>query len=181
MSQHAPSTARPGNPDSAASRRWSAHFTTFSFLFTLWLVFSGRFDAFHVTLGVISCVLVSAISGDLLFPSQTPADVARLGFRFLKYCPWLLYQIFLANLHVLYLVFHPRMRELIDPHIIEFDSRLSSNAARTLLANAITLTPGTITVSVSVLGRFSVHCIDAASGEPLPGEMERRVAEVFDE
>jgi len=181
MNHTAPESNRMGKPELAASRSWSAHFMTFFLLLILWLVFSGRFDAFHVTLGVVSCALVSAISGDLLFTATAPAETARLGFRFLKYCPWLLYQIFLANLHVLYLVFHPRMRSLIDPHIIEFDSRLSSNASRTLLANAITLTPGTITVSVSVLGKFSVHCINEKSGESLPGEMEQRVAEIFNQ
>ena len=47
---------------------------------------------------------------------------------------------------LLYLTFHPRMMELIDPRIIEFDSRLTSDLARTTFANSITLTPGTITV-----------------------------------
>ena len=101
--------------------------------------------------------------------------------RFIGYIPWLLWQIFLANLHVLYLVFHPRMMELIDPDIIEFDSTLKSDVARTTFANSITLTPGTITVNVSALGRLSVHCIDEYSGKPLPGEMETRIARIFDE
>jgi multicomponent Na+:H+ antiporter subunit E len=73
------------------------------------------------------------------------------------------------------------MLALIDPKIIEFNSRLKSDVARTTFANSITLTPGTITVSVSVLGTFSVHCIDEKSGQDLPGEMEARVAKVFGE
>jgi multicomponent Na+:H+ antiporter subunit E len=73
------------------------------------------------------------------------------------------------------------MMDLIDPHIIEFDSRLKSDYARTTFANSITLTPGTITVAVTVLGIFSVHCIDVESGKPLPGEMEDRIAKVFRE
>jgi multicomponent Na+:H+ antiporter subunit E len=167
--------------ESGSRRSRSAFGMAFCFLFFLWVVFSGRFDAFHLILGVFSCALVAATSGDLLFTTQTPGSMIRLTYRFLKYIPWLLVQIFLANLHVLYLTFHPRMMDLIDPHIVEFGSRLKSNASRTVLANAITLTPGTITVSVSVLGEFSVHCIDKHSGDSLPGEMERRVAEVFDE
>ena len=81
----------------------------------------------------------------------------------------------------MYLVFHPRMRELIDPQIIEFDSKLSSDVARTTFANSITLTPGTITVNVTAAGKFSVHCIDTESGKPLPGEMEAKIAKVFRE
>ena len=167
--------------ESGSRRSRSASVMAFFFLFFLWIVFSGRFDAFHLALGVLSCALVAAVSGDLLFTVQTPGGMIRLAYRFLKYIPWLLVQIFLANLHVLRLVFHPKMLELIDPHIIHFDSRLKSDASRTVLANSITLTPGTITVCVSAIGGFSVHCIDKKSGGALPGEMERRVAEVFDE
>ena len=87
----------------------------------LWVVLSGRFDTFHLTLGVISCALVSFFSGDLLFPhSPHPRLTLRLWWRFPLYVPWLLYQIFLANLHLLYLTFHPRMPELIDPHMVRF-------------------------------------------------------------
>ena len=102
-------------------------------------------------------------------------------FRFLLYLPWLLYQIFLANIHVMRLVLHPRMKDLIDPKIIAFDSKLKSDMARVTFANSITLTPGTITVYVSVYGRFSVHAIDQASGKALPGEMEERIGKVFGE
>ena len=81
----------------------------------------------------------------------------------------------------MYLVFHPKMMELINPQIIEFESRLKSDYARTAFANSITLTPGTITVNVTVLGRFSVHCIDDQSGQSLPGDMEERIVKVFRE
>ncbi len=90
-------------------------------------------------------------------------------------------EIIKANLHVLYLAFHPRMMELIDPRIIKFQSKLKSNLALVTFANSITLTPGTITVDISVDGDFKVHAIDKASGDPLPGEMERRIAKAFGE
>ena len=164
------------------ARRLYTFIFTFPTLMALWVVLSGRFDAFHLTLGVISCALVSFFSGDLLFPhAPHPLQTLRLWWRFPLYVPWLLYQIFLANLHVMRLALHPRMMDLIDPKIIEFDSRLKSDFSRTIFANSITLTPGTITVNVSALGRYSVHCIDAPSGEALPGEMEARVARVFEE
>jgi multicomponent Na+:H+ antiporter subunit E len=158
-------------------------FLTFGILFALWIVFSGRFDGFHLTMGVIASALVSLFCRDFLFTTETPRphNLFRIWIRLLGYIPWLLYQVFLANLHVLYIVFHPRMMTLIDPHIIDFDSRLKRDYSRTTFANSITLTPGTITVKVTVLGRFSVHCIDAASGKPLPGRMEERIGKVFGE
>lgn len=154
---------------------------TFFIMALFWILFSGKFDPFHLGLGLASCLIVAAISNDLLFPSGIKPQFFVCWVRFVGYIPWLFYQIFLANLHVLYLVFHPRMMELIDPKIIEFDSRLKSEISRTTFANSITLTPGTITVNVSVLGKFSVHCIDEISGRSLPGNMEVRIAKVFNE
>ncbi len=156
---------------------------TFVILFVLWIVLSGRFDPFHLTMGFVACTIVSLFCRDFLFTTRNPSagSLFRIWLRLLGYIPWLVYQIFLANIHVMYLVFHPRMMTLIDPHLIEFDSRLKSDYARTAFANSITLTPGTITVNVNVLGRFSVHCIDTQSGKALPGEMEARIAKVFDE
>ncbi len=164
------------------SKRFGAtFFLSFVILFILWIVFSGRFDFFHITLGLFASAMVAAFSGELMFTSREPRGIFRLWLRLFTYIPWLIYQIFLANLHVMYLVFHPKMKELINPQIIEFDSELKSDYARTTFANSITLTPGTITVAVTVLGRFSVHCIDDKSGQSLPGEMEEKIQKVFRE
>lgn len=144
-------------------------------------MFSGRFDGFHLTMGLIASAFVAAISGDLMFTSPNPKGIFGLWLRLARYIPWLVYRIFLANLHVMVLVFHPKMMDRINPQIIEFDSRLKGDYARMLLANSITLTPGTITVEVTALGRFAVHCIDDPSGKSLPGKMEEKIAAVFRE
>jgi multicomponent Na+:H+ antiporter subunit E len=150
-------------------------------MFGLWVILSGKFDAFHLGLGIISCLIVAYFSGDLLFDSPKIKDLPVSWLRFIRYIPWLLYQIFLANLHVLYLAFHPRMMDLIDPRIIKFRSKLQSDLSRVTFANSITLTPGTITVYVTMDGDFSVHAIDKKSREGLPGEMEARIARAFGE
>ena len=150
-------------------------------MLVVWILLSGKFDAFHLSLGVISCALVSYFSGDLLFKNAEIRDFPASWFRFARYIPWLIYQIFLANLHVLYLTFHPRMMDLIDPQIFKFKSRLRDDLSLVTFANSITLTPGTITVYVSIDGEFSVHAIDTKSKEGLPGEMEAKVAKVFGE
>jgi len=50
-----------------------------------------------------------------------------------------------------------------------------------IFANSITLTPGTVTIDVSVHGDYMVHAIDKPSGESLPGEMEERVGRMMGE
>lgn len=179
-SRNAPSEENPSK--TSRTKRFGATFIlSFVILFILWIVFSGRFDGFHITLGLISSAIVAAFSGDLMFTSRESRGIFTLWLRLSIYIPWLLYQIFLANLHVMYLVFHPKMKELINPQIIEFDSRLKSDYSRTTFANSITLTPGTITVNATVLGRFSVHCIDDKSAQSLPGDMELKIVKVFRE
>lgn len=156
-------------------------FVTFSLMFGLWIILSGKFDPFHLGLGIISCALVAHLSSDLLFSQPKLGGLTIRAFRFIRYLPWLIYQIFLANLHLAYLSFHPRMMDLIDPKIIRFRSRLKDTLAVVTFANSITLTPGTITVNVSLDGDFKVHAIDEASGSSLPGEMEKRIARAFGE
>ncbi len=152
---------------------------TFCILFCPWLVLSGQFDPFHITLGVISCLIVMLFSGDLLFANASMKNLTRNSAGVIAYIPWLLYQVLMANLYILYLVFHPRMMERIDPRIIRFESKLKDELSLVIFANSITLTPGTITVYVSVDGDFQVHAIDKKSGEPLPGEMEARISKAF--
>ncbi len=154
---------------------------TFIIMACFWALFSGRFDLFHLALGIFSCALVSALGSRLLFPKPVSVHTLLCWLRFARYLPWLFYQIFLANLHVLYLTFHPGMMDRINPKIIRFHSRLKGSVSRTTLANSITLTPGTITVFAGIMGSFAVHCIDDRSGKGLPGDMEHKIADVFDE
>jgi multicomponent Na+:H+ antiporter subunit E len=170
--------------DSKISRGKTFHFYSFLLTFIImlgvWILLSGKFDSFHLSLGVISCGIVAYLSADLLFPSK-PKGLLGQWIGFARYVPWLLVEIGKASLHVTYLVFHPRMMDLIDPRIIKFRSKLKSDLSLVTFANSITLTPGTITVYVSVDGDFKVHAIDKASGDPLPGEMEVRISRAFSE
>lgn len=148
-------------------------------MFFVWLLISGKFDLFHITFGVICSLMVAFFSSDLIFPTLSMKKVIIEWPQFILYIPWLLYQVFLANFHVMYLVFHPRMMDLIDPGIIRFRSRLKNELALTTFANSITLTPGTITVYVTDYGEFEVHIIDQISGQALPGEMEAKIERIY--
>lgn len=166
---------------SARTRNIISFVLTFLICFATWIVLSGRFDIFHLGLGVLACTIVASISGTILISRRELERLPRQWFGFICYVPWLLYQVFLANLHVMYLVFHPRMIELIDPKIIRFQSRLKSPMSHFIFANSITLTPGTITVFVSITGEYAVHIIDEPSCTALPGEMEEKVAQLMGE
>lgn len=154
------------------------HIYTFFIMMGFWILLSGKFDPFHLTLGVISSALVSFLSADLLMFENGKNRLAT-GMRFLLYLPWLLYQIVLSTLHVTFLALHPKMKEQIDPTIVTFKTKLKSNIAKVALANSITLTPGTITIRIEDQ-IFYVHAISRKAAAGLPGEMEERLARVFE-
>jgi multicomponent Na+:H+ antiporter subunit E len=156
--------------------------TTFIILYGFWVFLSGLFDFFHLSRGVISCAIVSYVSRDLLFSQKRVGKTHVLQIlRFLKYLPWLIYQIILANIHVAYLVLHPKMRLMIDPHIVRFKVGLKTDISITTYANSITLTPGTITILIKE-GYFYVHSIDQkVANDLLTGEMEDRVGQIYKE
>ena len=152
---------------------------TFLIMFGFWILLSGKFDLFHLTLGVISSAIVSFLSADLFMYNPGGSNRLAIGFRFLMYIPWLLYQIVLSTLHVTFLALHPKMKDLIDPTIVTFKTKLKTDIAKVALANSITLTPGTITIRIEDQV-FYVHAISRKAAAGLPGEMEERLAKVFE-
>ncbi len=172
-------------PNRIRSRSWRSDIVSFGLTFVLlmllWLVFSGQTAPLFLGFGVVASLIVSGFSHRMLFSEPRALGYAATLFRFSCYVPWLLVQILMANFHLLRLVFHPRVREMIDPHLVDFSTQLKSELSIVTMANSITLTPGTITVTASRNGRYRVHAIDRASSQNLPGDMERKAAWVFRE
>ena len=153
---------------------------TFVSLFIFWLIMSGDFHPLLLSLGVISSALVAYISHDLFYTKTIGAKNRSLEVvRFFAYLPWLIWQIVLANLHVVYLALHPKMP--IDPEMVVFKTKLGKDMALVTLANSITLTPGTITVDIQEK-EFCIHALSKkVAADLLGGEMEARVAHIFRE
>lgn len=156
-----------------------SYFLTFLVLFPVWIIWSGMLDAFHLALGAISCAIVALLSHDLLFKRLTFKGWVRETGRFIQYLPWLLYQVVIANFHVVYLVLHPKMP--IEPRLVRYKSGLKNELALVAFANSITLTPGTITADI-VDGEYVVHAISKKTADDLAsGDMEKRVARIFED
>ncbi len=145
-----------------------------------WLVLSGQFDAFHLALGLISCGMITWMSSDLLFRTREPSVAERIheGWKLAFYFLWMIGQIFLANLAVLRLALAPGAIREINPSIVHFKTGLKSEFAKFLLANSITLTPGTVTIKI-IGNDFYVHAINDAAAAGLDGKMEQRIARIY--
>jgi len=161
-------------------RRVVSFVLTAILMFGLWMIFSGMFEPLLLWLGVISSLIVAAMTHELIFPCPSWSYI-RYILGFLVYVPWLIWQVFQANIHLMKLVFHPRMMELIDPHIVTFQTSLRQELSLVALANSITLTPGTITISADPGGRFEVHAIDRQTGAGVPGSMGEKLERIFED
>ncbi len=152
----------------------------FILLMITWVVLSGQFDAFHLVLGLISCGMVTWVSSDLLFRAREDSVVERIreGWKLAFYFLWMIWQIFLANIAVLRLALIPGAMKEINPSIVHYKTHLKSDFAKYLLANSITLTPGTVTIKI-IGNDFYVHAINDAAAAGLDGEMERRIARIY--
>lgn len=130
------------------------------FLFLLlWIVLNGQFtwEIFGFGL-VIAAVLYGFIcqfmdyhyERDILFFRKIPYMV--------QYILVLLWEIVKANVGTIHMVLS--FKEEIDPVIVKFRTDLQSPTLRVVLANSITLTPGTITVMLEE-DMLVVHALDA--------------------
>ena len=147
----------------------------FTILFIVWVVFSGHFDPLHLGLGLACAALVAAVSSDLLLPTTARLQVS-VGWRFLAYIPWLLWEVVLANLQVIGLILRPAG---IRSQVVRFKTSLPGDVAKVALGTSITLTPGTVTMDIDG-DEFFVHALsDKAAADLKSGAMERRVAQVF--
>lgn len=156
-----------------------AKVATFLIMAFVWVVLSGMLDPFHLTLGVICCGLIAHFSHGLLFWGGDARSWLRGFVRWILYIPSLFWEIILANIHVIRVVVHPRMLEIIDPQVIHFRTILKRPISKVTLAQSITLTPGTITVDIRD-DEFTVHALDRTVAEGCPGAMEERIRKALE-
>jgi len=143
-------------------------------LFIFWVIFTAKTNWHHILLGAIVSILFSWFSYFLLRGRLDPHLNAGVALRFPVFAVLLFWEIIKANWDVLKRVLAPSLP--ISPRIVDFESYLESDIAKTVLANSITLTPGTVTVDIQG-SRFFIHCISEDQVEdPGDGRLQRMTA-----
>ena len=146
---------------------------------TTWVVLSGMFDPFHLSLGVLSSLWVARSTGNIILRGDAGPIDWRLVARVPGYLVWLVKEVVIANIEVFKLVLRADILAAISPQMFEFETHLRKDFSRWVFAQSITLTPGTVTVRVDG-PRFIVHALTEDMAASLPGEMERRIAATFE-
>ncbi len=125
--------------------------------FVLWLALSSKLDWPELVCGGVVCLIISlfgaGIYSKLDFP---PLSIKRILFS-LIYIIVLFWEIIKANFDVAYRIIHPKMP--IKPGIVVIKTHLKSDIAKLVLANSITLTPGTFTLDV-IGDKLLIHWIN---------------------
>ncbi len=141
-------------------------------LYTLWLLLSGHFTPLLLTLGLLCSGIIVGIARRMEVIDHESHPL-HLTPRILAYWLWLLWEIAKANVAVAKILLHPALP--ISPTVVKVAASQHSELGKVIYANSITLTPGTVSMSVED-AYIEVHALTADMAESLTtGEMGRRV------
>lgn len=168
---------------------FSAVLSTFVLCMIFWLLITGTFAVQELIAGALVSLFVALFSARFLIRESSfwLWNPARF-FPMLCYCviifPW---ELIKANCNMLKIVFSPKMP--INPGIVKVPAAPVSDYGRAMLANSITLTPGTITMETDIepdgKGYFYIHWIDVTeqdrvkAGDVIKGTMEKWVRRIW--
>ncbi len=146
----------------------------------LWAAMTGTFSGLNLLLGAgIGAVAVLLLRRNLA-PGRRLRQVRSVTSLALLF----LYELGVSAVRVAIVVLTPDMKSVLRPAIIAFPLSVKSDAEITLLANLITLTPGTLSVDVSEdRSLLYVHTLTLSTREALIADIaagfEAKVREVY--
>lgn len=111
----------------------------------VWTAVSGALTGLNLVLGIAVALLVTMILRDRV---AVPVLTQRLA-RIVTLTTFFLKELMISAFRVALLVLTPGVGQRLHPAIIAVPLTVTSDAEITLLANLITLTPGTMSVDVS--------------------------------
>lgn len=126
--------------------------------FLLWVIFNGNFTLEICLFGIVIAAAVFAFTCKFMdYSIEKEKKNVKKVLKFFQYVCVLVIEIVKANFAVIHLILSEK--EEIQPALVSFKSDMKTASGRAFLANAITLTPGTITVSLED-SEYVVHCLD---------------------
>ncbi len=145
-------------------------------LSALWLLLSGHWhNSLLLVLGALSIVLTMIVSFRMGVIDREGHPV-HLALRGLLYWPWLIKEIVVANIDVAKAILG--LTDAVRPSVFTVKASQRTDLGRTIYANSITLTPGTVTIGLDG-DEMTIHALTPAAKDGLAtGEMDRKVTAV---
>ncbi len=128
-------------------------------LFVLfWLILAQTFSFEVILIGTIICIAVYLFNKDLHSLIQKNRNLVLPNLKFLfSYITVLIVEMFKSNFHVAKVVLSPKLK--ISSSIVIINTNLKSDFNKAVLANSITLTPGTLALDL-IEDKLIIHCLD---------------------
>lgn len=152
-------------------------------LFLFWLLITFSVTPANILVGAAAALLGVWMFGKYFVHNLYKFAQPRRYYWFIIYLGIFIWEVLKANFYVAYFVIHPAMP--IKPGIVRVPLEVKSEIARTMLANSITMTPGTI--SVDIIGDdIFVHWIYVKSEKPeeytreVSGRFEKYIKKIFE-
>ncbi len=153
----------------------SQFFLTWGFLFLVWLAFTSTLAEQEVYVGIGTSFLIALMTSKFLKCCTFYFLCPKRLFYMIVYILVFIRELLKANFDVARRVISPSLP--INPGIIKFKTNLKSDYAKMVLANSMTLTPGTLSIDI-IDDTFYVHWIDVKSTDP--EQAYKNVAETFE-
>lgn len=129
--------------------------------FLFWVIFNGAFTLEIVLFGLgVSAAVYAFTCAFMGFSIKKDIELMKRIPIFIEYVLVLIWEVIKANLVMMKLIVIKQEYEF-HPVIFKINTALKTKTCRVLLANAITLTPGTISVSIEE-DAIVIHAIDEA-------------------
>ncbi|ERK56942.1 putative Na(+)/H(+) antiporter subunit E1 [Gemella bergeri ATCC 700627] len=152
------------------------------FIGILWMFFSGNYNLEYFFVGYFWVMVVLFIFRKILFKFSIGKQLYYIyAYKWLKLIVIFLVELLKADINVLKMMFRKDLD--VNPVIFEYKLTIKKNWQITLLANMITLTPGTLTVNVGYNNKtLFVHCLDTDNIEEeiegIKNSFEKAILEV---
>ena len=151
----------------------------FLLFFLAWVVFNGRLTLEIAIFGIaVAGAVFAFVCRFMDYSLKQELRLYRLMPAFVQYLYHLTKEIILANLTVSRLIL--TRKEEMEPVLVHVRTDLKSETARVILANSITLTPGTISVSLTD-DKLLVHCLDKSLSEGMEDSVFVRLLRKMEE
>ena len=159
------------------------YITLFILSLIFWLLLTFKLTIPNIIVGSVASIICSIFFGRFFITNVYKLLQPHRYFWFVVYLLVFIWECIKANLDVAYRVLHPAMP--IRPGIVKVKTKLKSDLAKMLLANSITMTPGTISVDI-IDDNLYIHWIYIRSEDPdvytsmITGPFEKYIKKIIE-
>ncbi len=138
-----------------------------------WTILSEKLTLEHIAIGSIVCLAIFIFNKKTSFNNRLEK---LLHLKSIKY--WAIFvvllikEIFKSNLNVAKIVLSPKLN--ISPSLIYINTNIKSDLYKSILANSITLTPGTLTINLND-DELLIHCLQKDSSLSLNNNVLEKI------